>query len=775
MILPVRPFLLVSALISLTQAVFANMSYQHDIRPILEQKCIACHGCYDAPCQLKLESPQGLDRGANKALVYDGTRTKTVEPTRLFVDAQSTEQWRQRGFFSVLDSHDGGNSVIQSMLNLGYAQPFEPNSKLPNDIAWGIGRENTCPKASEFSRYEKKHPLEGMPLGTTGLTDAEYATLQTWFNQGAPVDDGDIVLSTAEKASIAQWEALLNFTDNRHFLVARWLYEHLYLAHLYFEDISGKPRFFQLVRSTTAPGESIHVIPTAQANQDPNGPFWYRLQPIRGSLVHKTHITFSLSENRLARVNALFFSGDWKTEKVQGYQYENRSNPFITFADIPAKARYQFMLDEAEYFIRTFIRGPVCRGQIATDVIRDHFWTFFQDPDHDLYINDLEYQQKATPLLGMPGQNHNLMTLGSEWLTYSRDRNRYTTLRNESYILAEPKGPTLAAIWDGDRNASDRINGNNNALLTIFRHHDNSSVRKGLIGAIPKTFWLMDFPLLERSYYELVVNFNVFGSVSHQAQTRLYFDLIRNGAEQNYLRLLPKESREDILHDWYQGMAKLKLITSYAGLPDQQPSGITYRTDAPLIELAETIIQQYRGINAVPHDAINRCGKAPCISVENSWTASVDQQLESVSARPAKTLPLIQQLPDFSLLTVKNKDGKTALYSMIRNRAHSNVAFMLGESLRYQPEQDTLTITPGILGSYPNFAFSVTTEDLPAFIASIQSGSNEEEDLEALTARWGVRRTHPLFWDYLQSYHDWLEHNQPIEAGILDINRYQNL
>ncbi|MDT9136206.1 fatty acid cis/trans isomerase, partial [Escherichia coli] len=40
----------------------------------------------------------------------------------------------------------------------------------------------------------------------------------------------------------------------------------------------------------------------------------------------------------------------------------------------------------------------------------------------------------------------------------------------------------------------------------------------------------MDYPLLERTYYQLVVNFDVFGNVSHQGQTRLYFDLIRNGA-----------------------------------------------------------------------------------------------------------------------------------------------------------------------------------------------------------------------------------------------------
>jgi len=30
------------------------VSYQKQIRPILERRCVVCHGCYDAPCQLKL-------------------------------------------------------------------------------------------------------------------------------------------------------------------------------------------------------------------------------------------------------------------------------------------------------------------------------------------------------------------------------------------------------------------------------------------------------------------------------------------------------------------------------------------------------------------------------------------------------------------------------------------------------------------------------------------------------------------------------------------------
>ncbi|WP_258286159.1 fatty acid cis/trans isomerase, partial [Escherichia coli] len=79
----------------------------------------------------------------------------------------------------------------------------------------------------------------------------------------------------------------------------------------------------------------------------------------------KTHITYALSPGKLQRVRELFFAEDWPLQAVPGYGAQHRANPFETFQAIPAQARYQFMLDDAEYFVRTFIRGPVCRGQIA--------------------------------------------------------------------------------------------------------------------------------------------------------------------------------------------------------------------------------------------------------------------------------------------------------------------------------------------------------------------------------------------------------------------------
>ncbi len=82
-------------------------SYSRDIKPVLERKCIACHGCYDAPCQLKLTSADGLLRGATGNAVYDSARLSDMKPTRLFVDADTTIEWREKDFYPVLNERGG--------------------------------------------------------------------------------------------------------------------------------------------------------------------------------------------------------------------------------------------------------------------------------------------------------------------------------------------------------------------------------------------------------------------------------------------------------------------------------------------------------------------------------------------------------------------------------------------------------------------------------------------------------------------------------------------
>lgn len=85
-------------------------------------------------------------------------------------------------------------------------------------------------------------------------------------------------------------------------------------------------------------------------------------------IVHKTHITYPFSAAKMERIKSLFTAAIGRSPPCRVMALAAAPIRLETFeATSPARARYQFMLDNAEYFVRTFIRGPVCRGQIATD------------------------------------------------------------------------------------------------------------------------------------------------------------------------------------------------------------------------------------------------------------------------------------------------------------------------------------------------------------------------------------------------------------------------
>lgn len=742
-------------------AVSTAISYTRDIQPIFTEKCVACHACYDSACQLNLGSGEGAARGASKTPVYDGDRGQAAAPTRLFYDAFGKRAWLQKGFYSVLDAQGSQAALMARMLELGHRTPLQPNAKLPEDIVLGLNRDNVCAMPAEFDGYASSHPQQGMPLAVTGLTAQQYQTLQRWLAFGAPIDQQGLMPSAKEAAQVVQWENLLNAPGARQSLVARWLFEHWFLAHLYFKD--GEPgHFFQWVRSRTPTGQPIDLISTRRPNDDPGTEFYYRLWPVQGVIVHKTHITYPLSAAKMARIKSLFYNGNWQVTALPGYGPERRANPFATFEAIPAQARYQFMLDNAEYFVRTFIRGPVCRGQIATDVIRDNFWALFQAPEHDLYITDPNYRGQATPLLAMPGQNDDVGSVLSLWHNYRDKRNEYEALRRDSY--ADLPAPSWSTLWAG----------NDNALLSIFRHFDSAAVTKGLIGEVPQTMWLFDFPLLERTYYQLAVNFDVFGNVSHQAQTRLYFDLIRNGAEQNFLRLMPAESRVGYLDDWYQSSGKIKMWMDYESIDDDKPTALVLDAKDPKRDFAKQLLARYGELNAKP-DPINRCDGAYCSRPNIDLDLqSAEQALSRLTSRPAAGLKVIDQLPEATLLRVETASGQRVVYSLLRNRAHSNVAFLLGESLRYQPELDTVTIFPGVLSSYPNFMFNIPAAQVPEFVDAMENAKDAER-FEKIVERWGIRRSHPQFWQYFHDLSRYIHETDPVEEGVLDMNRYENL
>jgi hypothetical protein len=46
---------------------------------------------------------------------------------------------------------------------------------------------------------------------------------------------------------------------------------------------------------------------------------------------------------------------------------------------------------------------------------------------------------------------------------------------------------------------------------------------------------------------------------------------------------------------------------------------------------------------------------------------------------------------------------------------------------------------------------------------------------EQVIQRWGIRRSHPQFWQYFHDLSSYIQEREPVEAGVLDMNSYENL
>ena len=726
----------------MTQAPGA-VNYERDVRPVLDRRCVVCHGCYDAPCQLKLSSSQGISRGASKDAVYDASRLTPMEPTRLFVDATSTEAWRRKGFSSVTEGGDKAASVLMGMLHLGRDHPHIAGEPLPKSVELDINRDLSCPTTpAEFADYAHDTPFGGMPYGTAPLTNEEFRVLSSWADNGAPVMDVAPELTLETRKAIVTWEELLNGTSNKAKLSARYLYEHLFLAHLYFSD-STENRFFRLVRSRTPTGEPIVEIGTRHPFDDPGPePSFYRLRPITSTIVSKTHIVYPLSAAKLERIRSLFFDATWAVSQLPGYAAGTTENPFITFADIPSRSRYQFLLDDVRYTIMTFIRGPVCRGQVALNVIDDNFFVAFLDPDYDLAVSDPDFLPQAKSLINIPEESTSPLTLLQQWSKYYNSHRAYLSFRENAYFEHDPEGRevTLDAIWPG--NAFSPV-----SFLTVFRHFDSASVVNGFVGELPKKIWVLDYQILERIYYNLVANYDVFGNVTHQLLTRLSMDYARMEAEGLALSFMPMQRRQDVRAGWYAGAgAQLALYLGHSLPERQRPSSINYERKDVARELMTLLLERH------PRFAIRLDDGHPLTRLSQDKGG------------------FLKWMPDVSFLKV---EGDDRFYSLLRNKAHDNVAFIFGEDLRRNPDEDTLTVVEGIVGNYPNFFFRVSHNDLGRFVDDLRA-VNDEKSFQRFVEVYGVRRSSREFWAMSDWFNERFVEQQPVEAGLLDLSRFRN-
>ena len=706
-----------------------TIDYLKEVKPILDKRCTVCHSCYNSPCQLKLDSFEGADRGATKRAVYNASRLTAMDPTRLFIDAQTTEAWRKKEFFSVTEStatNGLNDSIMIQLLSHKMKNPKSVGEYSPETD------DLTCSEnQKELGGYLEKHPNRGMPYGFPPLKQDEFEIIAGWLMQGAKgpsaVQQAELTTPKASDAlAIQQWEAFLNQDDAKHVMTARYLYEHLFLAHLKFGTPTNE--FYEIVRSKTAPGQPIDLIPTVRPYDDPGvEPVYYRFRKIYSTIVRKTHMVFDLDDAQLHRVEELFIQPEWlQPPHLVGYDPKLSANPFVAFEQIPPRSRYQFLLDNAHYTIMTFIQGPVCKGSIALNVIDDHFWILFLDPDHDLSVANPGFLKLYSDKLRMPIEKGSNERIFSALLDeHYKAAVEFYRARQDYYASHNYSGLGYDFIWKGNR-APDA------PVLTVYRHFDSASVHKGVLGNLPKTLWVIDYPLLERIYYALVAGFDVYGTAGHQLSIRLYMDALRIEGESYFLDFLPQEKRQEIMQSWYKGV-DLKKINYY---PSILPAKISFATGDPKREFMENLVNKHLlPATEIMFDPINYLPAGVDYPRLPEKYETRDDYLRAFTSISQPGTPFFSLMnnhnANLAYMRIRLKNGKDIAGSIVIIRWHDNVAFMFGEDGRLNPANDSADFIPGFIGSYPNYFIDVREEDLPDFFDLLANFKKSPKDMDA--------------------------------------------
>jgi hypothetical protein len=552
-------------------------------------------------------------------------------------------------------------------------------------------------------------------------------------------------------------------------MTARYLYEHFFLAHLSFRNAEAG-EFYELLRSTTAPGQPISVIATRRPYDDPGTKtFYYRFRKIHSTIVYKTHMVVEFDDTKLARIRKQFIETPWRdTPNMVGFGDEKGANPFLVYAQIPPKVRYQFLLDNAEYTLRTFIRGPVCKGQIALNVIEDHFWVMFLDPGADQTVQNPDFLIEQAANLQLPNAQGSDEKLLRAFSNRYRDRYRkFYRAKSDLYNHMKPAGPQLASIWKGNRPEDAPI-------LTIYRHFDSASVHKGVLGDLPKTLWVIDYSQFERIYYALVAGFDVYGNLSHQVNIRRYMDYLRMEGELNFVSFLPDEVRLDMMKSWYIGDRAIENVDADS-IRSHHGTQVPFVTNDPKRELVEMLVDGHFLPGAgISFDRLNYRRDGEEVPMPTSFTTHEDI-LNGFRALTAPGTGFIREVNSTSanvlLVRIRDYEGADRFFTIVINRWHDNVNSMFRESDTLDPSKDTIDFLPGSIGSYPNYFLDVDAEDIPDLFDMLENYDGSEK-YRAKLDKYGINRAEDRFWEA----YDWFQHKldeaDPVRAGLYDLNRY---
>ncbi|WP_296805342.1 fatty acid cis/trans isomerase [Thiocapsa sp.] len=744
--------------------------YSRQVQPILDRRCIACHGCLGSPCNVKLDSFRGVDRGGFGRNPYS-TRL-SADPRTDMDAADSTAEWRDRGFYPILARTESvqdnlDDSILYRMIDAGRRHNGPGFSRESVDPFRLQRFAATCPSTAEsLAARLQEHPGLGMPFGLPALAEDDFAILRDWIARGSPgptETEEAQAKKVANPTAVAAWESFFNGSDPRQALVSRFIFEHVFLATIVLEDSPGDR--FRLVRSRTPPagvlddaqgGRRVEITPidlisTALPYGDPGVErFWYRLEKLTAAPVQKSLFVWRLAPTDIAHLSTLFLAPDWASDGDLDPPWDI-GNPFRVFAAIPAESRYRFLLENSEVIVGGITYGPVCNGQIATYAVKDQFWVFFLDPAYDISVRD--------PSLGLDGWDlfmDRSLVGNAEYLdAYAKTRARL-----------DPDGWSLDAIWDGEGE-------NRNAWLTVLRHETNVSVLQGAQGGMPQTFWLMGYSGMERLYYDTVASFEYWAGDGPKLETLLFFNMLRQEFEDGFLGLLPRDERERIRHQWTRGIGSVALSLIPFETADQ-PTRVDVRGPDPLLDLVEQIAQRLGPrISGLP-DRLN-----PRVKPELAADAPIrdfdDWEVAVSTLTAIQGQGFVREMPSVLVLRLNRAEGppqdRHRVYSLVANRVYKSQYTLMFQNGQALPDEDTLSVYPTLVNGFPNLFIDLDIADASRFLTDLRAVQSKD-DWNRFAARYGILRDSARFWPFYDWINRWNVGNRGDAAGWLDLSYY---
>ncbi len=297
---------------------------------------------------------------------------------------QTTQEWRARGFYPVLSrgsetSENLARSMLYQLVKAEAAHNKPGISRKALMPLYAKRYAHQCPVSPDtLDDFLGTHPEAGMPFGLPALGDENIATLRQWVAGGSPGPTAQAQQDTASVAdheTVLAWESFFNAPGKRSQLVARYIFDHMFLATIVLEESPGD--YFQLVRSKTPQGKADDVVPAPVEIIDTPLPytypydhagvkrFYFRLRKITAPIVQKNHFVWRLGRSDIDHLQKVFLAREWDKDAKLDAPW-GIGNPFLVYQAIPMEARYRFLLENSELIVSGITYGPVCLGQTAT-------------------------------------------------------------------------------------------------------------------------------------------------------------------------------------------------------------------------------------------------------------------------------------------------------------------------------------------------------------------------------------------------------------------------